>query len=74
MCMGAKPKMVKPPAPVLQPLQPNKVVDVKRGADSRVASKGKTRRRGTARKDMIINRNPAGVNRPTGSGGVGVYS
>jgi len=72
MCMGAKPKMVKPPAPVLQPLQPNKVVDVKRGADSRVASKGKTRRRGSARKDMIINRNPAGVNK--GSGGVGVYS
>lgn len=57
---------------MLQPLQPNKVVEVKRGADSRVASKGKTRRRGTARKDMIINRNPAGVNK--GSGGVGVYS
>lgn len=74
MCIGAKPKMIKPPAPVLQPIQPNKTAEVKRGAAKNVtSSKGKTRRRGTARSAMVVNRNPAGVNKPS-SGGVGVYN
>lgn len=71
MCFAAKPTVVKPPAPVLAPLQQNKQADVKRGADPRVGGK-KGRRRGQSRRSLVVGKgSPAGVN-PT-SQGVGVY-
>ena len=72
MCFAKTPKVVKPPAPVLAPLQQNKAVDVKRGVDPRVGGK-KGRRRGQSRKSLVVNKasSPSGVN-PT-SQGVGIY-
>tara|TARA_Y100001956_G_C4012949_1_gene138497 strand:- start:48 stop:272 length:225 start_codon:yes stop_codon:yes gene_type:complete len=73
MCFASKPKIIKPPAPVLAPLMKNKTVDVKRGADDRVGGK-KGRRRGTGRTSLVVNRpeqSPAGIN--PGAKGTGVY-
>ncbi len=74
MCFAKTPKVVKPPAPVLAPLQQNKTVDVKRGADPRVGGK-KGRRRGQGRKSLVVGNkpsSPSGIN-PTSTQGVGIY-
>ena len=72
MCLGMKaPKVVKPPAPALPPIQPNKQAVVDKGPKSTVNKAGKKQRRGTARKRLVIS-SPAGVN--PSSSGVGTYS
>lgn len=72
MCIGMKrPKVVKPPAPALPPIQTNKQAEVDRGPKPRVNKEGKKQRRGTARKRLVIS-SPSGVN--PSSTGVGTYS
>jgi hypothetical protein len=73
MCFGApKPTMAAaPPPPPLPPVQQVKPARVDKGQGTKVIGKKGVRRRGSARKSMVIDR-PTGVNLATG--GVGVYS
>jgi len=72
MCFAKRPKTIKPPAPALPPMQPNKPAEVDR-SPKKIATQGdKKRRRGTLRnKQLVIT--PSGVNQ-SNSGGVGIYN
>ena len=71
MCFAKKPKQIVA-APIPRAPEPVQPAKVDRGSPSKVTSKGKSRRRGTARNDLVIDKTPSGVN--TGTKGVGVYS
>lgn len=65
--------MLAPPTSPLAPKAPTPLAKIDRGASSKVASstKSKSRRRGTARSELVANR-PSGLN--PGGRGVGIYT
>lgn len=68
MCMP-KPKRIKPKAPVPPPIQTNSTGEVDLGAKPKVVG-GKKQKRGQARRRLIAQPSPSGVNTASGKGGV----
>lgn len=64
-----KPKRIKPKAPTPAPIQPNTVGEVDLGAKPKVV-RGKKQKRGQARRRLIAQPSPSGVNTASGTGGV----